>query len=122
MRLYVRTGSLALALLAGIGAAAAQTVTTDTRLQLSQPQKEKVIRSISAGTNSSEAARETPPPGVTVDLKVGAAMPQNIELLDLPSATIVEVPVISRYKYAKFGDEIAIVDPGSRQIVEILRQ
>ena len=49
-------------------------------------------------------------------------MPQTIELLDLPSATIAEIPVIRRYKYAKFGDEIALVDPDSRQIVEILRQ
>ena len=122
MRFHVRSGTIALALLVGIGAAAAQTVTSDTRLQLSQLQKEKVIRSISAGTSKSEVTRETPPPGVTVDLKVGAAMPQNIELLDLPSATIVEIPVIGRYKYAKFGEEIAIVDPGSRQIVEILRQ
>jgi hypothetical protein len=107
-------------MLVGIGVGAAQTVTTDTRLQLSQPQKEKIIRSITAG--SSREARETPPPGVTVDLKVGAAMPQGVELLDLPSAMVTEIPAIGRYKYAKFGEEIALVDPQSRQIVEILRQ
>jgi hypothetical protein len=121
MRIHIRSSAIALALLAGVGVTAAQTVTTDTRLQLSQPQKEKIIRGISAGSTP-DRARETPPPGVTVDLKVGASMPQNIELLDLPSATIAEIPAIGRYKYAKFGEEIAIVDPGSRQIVEILRQ
>ena len=121
MRFHLRNGAITMALLAGIGLAAAQTVTTDTRLQLSQPQKEKIIRSISAGSAPGRV-KETPPPGVTVDLKVGASMPQTIELLDLPSATIAEIPVISRYKYAKFGDEIALVDPDSRQIVEILRQ
>ena len=122
MRLHIRGGAIALAMLIGMGIAAAQTVTSDTRLQLSQPQKEKIIRSITAGTTAPGKARETPPPGVTVDLKVGAAMPQNIELLDLPSAMITEIPAIGRYKYAKFGEEIALVDPTSRQIVEILRQ
>jgi hypothetical protein len=122
MRFHVRGGAVALAMLIGMSVAAAQTVTSDTRLQLSQPQKEKIIRSITAGTTAPDKVRETPPPGVTVDLKVGAAMPQNIELLDLPSAMITEIPAIGRYKYAKFGEEIALVDPTSRQIVEILRQ
>jgi hypothetical protein len=121
MRIHIHSGAIALALLTGVSVTAAQTVTIDTRLQLSQPQKEKIIRSITAGATP-DRGRETPPPGVTVDLKVGASMPQNIELLDLPSAMIAEIPAIGRYKYAKFGEEIAIVDPGSRQIVEILRQ
>jgi hypothetical protein len=122
MKFRIRGGAITLAVLAGVGVAAAQTVTSDTRLQLSQPQKEKIIRSISGGAGSRDRTGETPPPGVTVDLKVGAAMPKNIELLDLPSATLAEIPAIGRYKYAKFGDDIAIVDPISRQIVEILRQ
>lgn len=120
MKFHLRNVAMALVLLAGVSVAAAQTSTMDTALQLSAAQKAQIYRTLSAEGAAAGAKTATSEPGVRV--AVGAPLPPNIELLDVPSATIAQIPAMGRFKYALLGDDVVIVDPSSRQIVEVIRE
>lgn len=120
MKFHLRSAAVVLALATGIGVAAAQTTGADTKLQLTDAQKTQIYRSLQSDMDRNTSASPAPAPGAGVELRVGAALPATVTLQDIPSQTVAQVPAMARYKFVMFGDEVAIVDPGSRQIVEIL--
>jgi hypothetical protein len=120
MKSRLRSGAIALAVMAGAGVALAQTTMLDVRLQLSESQKQQIYKSIAGDSKApltGPAAKQPP-----TEVRIGASIPSEVKLLDLPAPTVKQVPVMERYKYVVVGGDVAIVDPGSRQIVEIIRQ
>lgn len=57
---------------------------------------------------------------INIDVRVGAQIPRNIELLTLPVALISIVPAYRDYGYLVIQDRIAIVDPASYSVVEVI--
>jgi Protein of unknown function (DUF1236) len=83
-------------------------------LDLSQSQRETVHQSIS----NRQAKKDTAPVGFRA--VVGAQVPQSIELEPLPKTIIELVPKIADYQYAFVANQVLIVDPRSRTVVDVI--
>ncbi|PSC04250.1 hypothetical protein SLNSH_14750 [Alsobacter soli] len=55
-----------------------------------------------------------------VTIEEGAVVPEDIELEIVPETVISEVPEVRTYRYFRQGDEVVLVDPSSRRIVDVI--
>jgi hypothetical protein len=60
------------------------------------------------------------PQNVNVNIGVGAALPSDIELAPLPPDIVDIVPEYRDYDYVVANDEIVIVQPSTRNVVEVI--
>jgi hypothetical protein len=118
MRFPFRFAGAAFVLIAAVSLASAQSTMSDTRLQLSQEQKQQIYKSLTVTLNMAQPTASR----ADIEMRIGASLPQSVRLLDIPSAAVAEVPAVGRYKYVMVGTDVAIVEPSSRQIVEVLSQ
>ena len=51
---------------------------------------------------------------------VGATVPAEVELAQVPETVVTEVPDFRSYRYFRWNDDVVLVDPSSRQVVQIL--
>ena len=122
MNSFLRLSTAAVALLAAVPFASAQTTIIERPgvvvqrpgvVELSPAQRTVVYRRV---------ARERPvvlPP--SVELRVGAPIPQAVELHSFPDDVYVEVPTLKRYRYLHVNNQVVLVDPETSEIVEIIR-
>ncbi len=68
--------------------------------------------------NLSNQAKETPPAGFTP--KVGEAVPSSIRVQPLPGSVSSQVPAVKSYDFAMLQNEVLIVDPTSKKIVDVI--
>ncbi|OWK22010.1 DUF1236 domain-containing protein [Mesorhizobium amorphae] len=97
MRMHFTAAAAGFLLLAGIGAAAADTV-------IIQPEQETVIR---------EYVKKQPLASVTlpgVELNIGTALPDTVELREVPDV---------QYRYVVIDNRTVLVDPGTRKIIKV---
>ena len=97
MRIHLTAAAAGFLLLAGIGAAAADTV-------IIQPEQETVIR---------EYVKKQPLASVTlpgVELNIGTALPDTVELREVPDV---------QYRYVVIDNRTVVVDPGTRKIIKV---
>ena len=117
----IRHAAIAAALLAGAGAASAQTkvitrepgetrtVVTTVPMQLTPVQRQTVYRTIVR-----ERVNPAPP---TVAYEVGTRVPNTVELYSVPQSLAVEVPSVRSYKYMMVNGRVVLVDPATSQVV-----
>ena len=99
MRLHLATAAAGILLLAGVGASAAQDI-------IIQPEQETVIR---------EYVQKQPLASVKlpgVELNIGTALPDTVELHEVPNV---------KYRYVVVDNQTVLVDPGTRKIVKIIQ-
>jgi Protein of unknown function (DUF1236) len=114
-----RNGMIALALVASTSVAAAagmaSSAASSEHLNLSTAQQKDIWQGV-----SKQAATETTP----ADFKptLGAVAPSSIKLQPLPTKVSNEVPAVKPYDYAMLHDQVLIVDPSSRKIVDIVNR
>ncbi|RWD12171.1 MAG: DUF1236 domain-containing protein [Mesorhizobium sp.] len=97
MRMHFSAAAAGLLLLAGIGAAAADTVVI-------APEQETVIR---------EYVKKQPLASVKlpgVELNVGTALPDTVELYEVPDV---------KYRYTVIDNRTVVVDPDTRTVIKI---
>ena len=120
----IQQATLATALLAAAGVAQAQTtiitrerpvetetVVTERPVELTPVQRQTIYRTIARGPV--EAA---PPP--TVEYRVGARVPESVQLYSVPESVAVEVPAIKRYKYMRVNNRVVLIDPRTSEVVD----
>src|SRR5262245_4112862 len=95
-------------------AAAADTPRDAQRLELSEAQREAIYQSVS----NRQSKKDTAPIGFRA--AVGARVPDAIALEMLPKAVAELVPKIADYEYAFVANQVLIVDPRSRTVVEVI--
>jgi Protein of unknown function (DUF1236) len=59
-------------------------------------------------------------PRVAEKLAVGATVPTAMELINLPQDTVTEVATTTTYRFLLMRDGIAVVDPDTRKVVQII--
>jgi hypothetical protein len=84
-------------------------------LKLSSAQKQTIYLSI-----SNLKKRETAPP--TFRAAVGAIVPPSVNLQPLPKTVVELAPVVGGYEYAMVANQVLLVDPKNRQVVEVITQ
>ena len=53
-------------------------------------------------------------------LAVGATVPPTVELITLPQDTVTEVPTTTSYRFVLMGDSIAVVEPETRKVLQVI--
>ena len=59
-------------------------------------------------------------PKVNDRLTIGATIPSSMELISLPQDTVTEVPTTTSYRFVLMREGIAVVDPDTRKVVQII--
>lgn len=97
-----------LAMIAGLGVAAADEVI------VTQPAQQQVIVTPKQRTVVREYVHKHPLASVNllgVELNVGSALPDTVELQEVPDV---------QYRYAVVDNHTVLVDPGTRRIIEVV--
>lgn len=113
----------AMLVLAGTVTAHAQTTTvieregpsviTREHVELSPAQRTIIYRSIAR-----ERVRAAP--SIGVEARLGARVPRSVELYQMPTTIVEEVPTLRRYRYMVVNDEVLLVDPATSEVVEVI--
>ncbi|HZP78720.1 MAG TPA: DUF1236 domain-containing protein [Pseudolabrys sp.] len=122
----IRMSMLALALLAANAAVAQQPADPGLRqeernlrnapdLKLSDEQKHTIYTSI-----SNQNKKETAPP--TFRAAIGSVVPETVRLEAMPKTIVQLMPQTKDYEYAMVANQVLVVDPKSKQIVELITQ
>ncbi|CCV09479.1 conserved exported hypothetical protein [Mesorhizobium metallidurans STM 2683] len=98
MRMHLPTVAAGFLLLAGVGAAAAQDLVIE-------PEQETVIR----GYVKKQPLASVKIPGV--ELNIGSALPDTVELHEVPDV---------KYRYVVVDNRTVLVDPDTRKVVKII--
>ena len=134
MKTCLRYGTIALALIANVGLAAAQdgrapgllehpneTMSSpppampSSQLQLTLPQKTAILDAI-----RQEGKPIASPTNFVVS--IGAPVPPQLELYVLPDRALATVPDAKSVKYTMVQDQIVLVDPTTMRVVDVITQ
>jgi Protein of unknown function (DUF1236) len=110
---HLLAAGVALALLAGpVAAQTAVTTTTDTTGSITiAPEKRTVIK---------QRLGSTKPVTLKEKVSVGMTVPSDVELVTVPEAIYSDVPAIRNYRYFVYNDDVVLVDPSSRRVVQVI--
>lgn len=67
-------------------------------------------------TVTKEKIAKAPPAGLSIS--VGAEIPRDVELYEVPAS--VQVASVKRYRYTVVNDRVVLVDPTSRKVVRVI--
>jgi len=105
------------------GAASAQTtiieretpsVLARERVELTPAQRTTIYRTITR-----ERVGAVPD---AVDVRLGARVPRTVELREMPTTVVQEIPDVRRYRYMVVNNQVLLVDPATSEVIEIIRQ
>jgi hypothetical protein len=60
-------------------------------------------------------------PRVPDELRLGTIVPPSVQLITLPQDAIAEVPSTSSYRFVLMKDGIAVIDPATRVVVQVIK-
>ena len=119
---YFRHAAIVAAALAGATTASAQTtiitrepaesrtVVTTEPLEITPVQRRTIYRTI--------VRERMAPAEPTIEYRVGARVPDRVQLYSVPQEVAVEVPAIRSYKYMVVNNRVVLVDPVTSQVVD----
>jgi hypothetical protein len=117
------SGFIVLAVLAGGGAFAqspggpAATIEVE-KVPLSPEKQLEVKTSLARSNRAMKPGQDLP--RVADRLNVGAIVPAEVELISLPQDTVTEVATTTTYRFVLMREGIAVVDPESRKVVQVI--
>src|SRR5215510_7045687 len=107
---HFRHAVIGTALLVGASAAGAQTtVIIREPVELTPVQRQTIYRTIVR-----ERVDPAPP---TVEYRVGARVPESVQLHSVPQEVALEVPAIRAYKYMVVNNRVVLIDPATSEVV-----
>jgi hypothetical protein len=128
MKNHLRNGTIALALVSGIGFAAAQVnapgaggntqsgaMSQPSQLKLSPAQKTAILNAVRQ--DSAKIAAPT-----NFQASVGGSVPPSIELYTLPSGAVSQAPELRSLKYTMAQSQVVLVDPTTMRVIDIIPQ
>ena len=83
-------------------------------LALSQSQRQTIYQSIS----NQQTKRDTAPVGFRA--AAGAHVPDSVKIEPLPKTIVELMPQLKEYEYAFMANQVLIIDPRSRTVVEVI--
>ena len=96
-------------------AAAAAPARSERKMQFSREQREQ-IRKYAVQKQRTVTTGSGPSRQIVVDEEVPAA----VELDEFPETVVREVPTVRSYRYYRQDNDVIVVDPGSRRVIEVI--
>ena len=62
----------------------------------------------------------TKPVEIEKKVTVGMSVPSTVELQTVPETIVSDIPSVKGYRYFVWNDEVVLVDPSSRKVVQII--
>jgi Protein of unknown function (DUF1236) len=116
VRAVARLAALSLTVGLSIGPGTAQTGGTpvETPPVPLSPEKQAIIK-------EHVGRAQLPPAEIDGPVSVGMDVPAAVALFALPQDTVTEVPTVTNYKFFAIGNTIAVVEPESRKVIQIIK-
>jgi hypothetical protein len=83
------------------------------RINLTEAQQHMLFEAVRR-----EGVPEAP---VRAELADGATVPADVTLEPVPQAVVGQIPMIERYRFFVANDQVVLVDPDTREIVDVVR-
>lgn len=99
------------------GPTRARAETTTRRVRLSDHQREIIRHHASSRRKVTTGAGSR----TTTEVTVGETLPESVEVESFPEEVYREVPEVREYRYIERGDDVYLVDPSSRRVIEEVR-
>ena len=80
------------------------------------PEKQKMI------LEQVRRSPDLPQASLSEPVRVGMTIPDEMEVLELPQDAATTVPTVTTYRYIIVGDQIAIIEPESRKVVQLIKR
>jgi hypothetical protein len=108
---------MAAALAGAVPIAIAQTTGTavETPPVLLPPEKQAMVKEYVTRT-------KVPLPKFDDPVTLGMTLPSTVELFGLPQDTMTETPAVTRYRFVVAGDIIAVVEPESLTVIQVIQR
>ncbi|MBQ0820804.1 DUF1236 domain-containing protein [Microvirga sp. HBU67558] len=84
-------------------------------IPLSSEKQKMILDQVKASPDLPEADLNEP-------LRIGMVIQPEVELLELPQDAATAVPTVTTYNYLIAGDQIAIVEPESRKVIQLIKR
>jgi hypothetical protein len=91
-------------------------------LSLSQGQRQKIGAAVRSQDTEVSFALKNAKGAQTFQPSVGAKLPKGLGLHPLPQPVVAEIKPLAHYTYVKFKDQVLIVNPMTRVIVDMFPQ
>ncbi len=65
---------------------------------------------------------DLPRANLSEPVQVGMTIPEEVEVLELPQDAATTVPTVTTYSYIIGGDQIAIIEPESRKVIQLIKR
>jgi hypothetical protein len=88
-------------------------------LKLSDDQRAKIRQMVSGENTEVQFSLKSNKPAEGFAPSVGAKIPAGLKPHALPPPLLAEMPTLKRYTYLKFKQQVLIIDPMSRKIVDM---
>jgi len=88
-------------------------------LHLSDDQKSKIQQALRSENTEVTFGTKTTKPTQSFNPTVGAKVPASLKPHTLPPPVLSQMPELKRYTYLKFKNQVLIVNPMTRKIVDI---
>jgi hypothetical protein len=120
MKSQLRYGLATMLLLSSVGVAAAAgpSASASDTLKLTSAQEHTIWQSVSKSDHGSTVGMKAPS---NFTPSVGATVPSSLALKSLPSDVASQVPAVKPYQYAMFNNELLIVNPTDKKVVDIIK-
>jgi hypothetical protein len=92
--------------------------TTVHKPQLSAQQREIIRKHARTRRTTTTTTTGTAP---RTEIEVGRRLPDTVEIESFPEEVYREVPSVREYRYIERGDDVYLVDPSSREVIEEVR-
>lgn len=114
MRFYVMAAAVAIALAVAITAGVLEAGRIKSGFALSSDDELRIYRQVAANS---------PPGGAVAGAfrpEIGAKVPASVMLQSLPGPVTNRIPKVSKYDYVMTPIGLALVDPGTRKVVDVI--
>ena len=91
-------------------------------LALSQAQRQKIGAAVRSEDTEVSFALKNAKAAQTFQPSVGAKLPKGLGLHPFPQPLVAEIKPLAHYTYVKFKDQVLIVNPMTRVIVDMFSQ
>jgi hypothetical protein len=88
-------------------------------LQLSDDQRGRIRDALRDVNSEVDFALKSNKPAQSFTPSVGAKIPAGLHPHTLPPPLIYEMPALKRYTYLKFKQQVLIIDPMSRKVIDM---